>query len=517
MNPGYAGRSELPDNLKALFRPCAMMVPDYALIAQIELFSFGFSDAAPLSVKVVASLRLSSEQLSSQFHYDFGMRAVKSILNACGRQRMILSHWEEDKICLKSLNDVNIPKFTQNDIPLFQGITSDLFPNVVLPEQDYKKLQDQMVASCIRNNIQPTEYFLDKVIQLYETLMVRHGLMVVGDPYAGKSTNIKTLQEAMSSITDDPNFVNVEVHFVNPKSITQNQLYGVFDIDTQEWSDGVLAIKIRDCAESETPDRKWICFDGPVDAVWIENMNTVLDDNKKLCLTSGQIIKLKPTMTIMFQVDDLSQASPATVSRCGMVLMESNQLGHTPFIKSYCTDLKNLIRNKKVAENVEKIFHYVMDLSVEFTRINGKFPCAGPPPFLVNHVIRLIETYMEEFKPKFTDQEEIQIPNDIEDRCMNALLFGIIWGIGGVLDEFTRSKFDNFLKEMIDGEDVRVKYELDMGPDAEKNYPLTKIPNKLGGDYKSLFDMVFIDTDMKWINWQQTTEKYTIDKEANYL
>jgi dynein heavy chain len=130
--------------------------------------------------------------------------------------------------------------------------------------------------------------------------MVRHGLMVVGDPYAGKSSIINTLKEAMSMIKDDPKFVNVLTYFVNPKSVTQNQLYGVFDMDTQEWSDGVLAIKIRDCAESESPDRKWIIFDGPVDAVWIENMNTVLDDNKKLCLNSGQIIKLKPTMTIMF-------------------------------------------------------------------------------------------------------------------------------------------------------------------------------------------------------------------------
>jgi len=112
--------------------------------------------------------------------------------------------------------------------------------------------------------------------------------MIVGAAFSGKSKVMEVLEKGMSLLHGFENFVKVQQLKLNPKSITSDQLYGKLDPNTKSWTDGVVAILMRKCAEeADVKERKWLVFDGPVDAVWIENMNTVLDDNKKLCLTSG--------------------------------------------------------------------------------------------------------------------------------------------------------------------------------------------------------------------------------------
>ncbi|CAM9297279.1 unnamed protein product, partial [Ectocarpus sp. 12 AP-2014] len=88
-------------------------------------------------------------------------------------------------------------------------------------------------------------------------------------------------------------------------------------------------------AESDKPDEKWIMFDGPIDALWIESMNSVMDDNKILTLINGDRIPLTNSMSLLFEVEDLAVASPATVSRAGMIFLDVDEMGWQPFVNSW--------------------------------------------------------------------------------------------------------------------------------------------------------------------------------------
>ena len=500
MNPGYAGRSELPDNLKALFRPIAMMIPDYSMIAEIYLYSFGFSNARVLARKLVSSFKLASEQLSTQKHYDYGMRAVSSVIKKAGLIKRS-EHVSEEEIVLKAIQESMMPKFLPEDIPLFSGILSDLFPNLASEsgENEIVGFIEQALFVMKLNNKQE---FVQKAAELNEILSVRHGNMLVGQALTGKSTIIEVLAKAYSfkyELNDDEN--KLEKVCINPKSMTLEQLMGRTDETTHDWADGVLSYFIRSYAEKQD-GINWVVFDGPVDALWVENLNTVLDDNKKLCLNNGEIIKLSPSTRVLFEVEDLEQASPATVSRCGMVYLHNTTLDWKVLVHYWLKRLPLGYSNPEMAEVTFKIFEYFIDPCIQFFSTASTI-VEFSPLWAVKNVISITEALMiksslgiKEHNQEFTEvknsmeaerrssirrdtsnfkeiiqkhfmrkqttkkmtrkrtiMSEYSMDDDSSGRSQKSELFGfflfaLAWGFGGFLEDTNKKSFNEVLYKL---------------------------------------------------------------------
>lgn len=499
MNPGYAGRTELPDNLKALFRPVAMMVPDYAMIGEIMLYSFGFSQARDLAKKMVVTFKLSSEQLSSQDHYDYGMRAVRSVINAAGLIKRAEPDMDEEQLLLRALRDVNVPKFLKDDLPLFDNIIIDLFPHVERPVINRKPLDQSLIDTCAKLNLQPEDTFIDKIFQLYDTIKVRHGLMIVGPTGGGKTSNYKVLSHAMTALKHLSQFDEVFVHILNPKSITMGQLYGKFDELTHEWTDGVLADIIRKCVRDQHnppgSNKHWVMFDGPVDALWIENMNTVLDDNKKLCLNSGEIINLSPHMTMMFEVEDLAVASPATVSRCGMVYMEPVSLGLVPLVKSWLNTLPIKVRDHPtIPSKFVLLFETYVYPLIKFVRRNLFELVMSMDNNLCQSLCRIINCYLIKYNDtelKVVSQEEIQ---ELDDNLENIFVYATIWSLGVTTNNDGRKKFDKALKEIL----------------------ATRVLSPAFPESGTVHDWFFDTTTRTYKVWTDTISPYEVDSHSHF-
>lgn len=578
MNPFYKGRTQLPDSIKSLLRPVSMTQPDFLMIAQISLYSFGFRLAKTLSFRIITVFKLCDEQLSTQDHYEFGLRTLKSVLiaasnlrarahadskvpmslirrftaNSASHEALVNSgKITDDKtalapdvelsIIVRSLFMCNKPKLVDQDEEIFKNILEDVFPGVKFNEMHETDLH-KIIDNIIKENKYSTSHeFTKKVYQVYETLAVRHGIMLVGESMTGKTTTLSILHEALNRLkaneladrlmiwtrTEARNeeseyykalitsFKELQIDIdtieemrfkeylpfislqelksirnqcehpgvlqlsLNPKAHLLPRLFGTFDENTREWQDGLASSIMRKLMFEGTKRMKWLVFDGPIDIFWVENLNTALDDNKKLCLTSGETILIGSDMSLIFEVDSLEHASPATVSRCGMIFYDYSLVSVVEIFEHYTRkDIPELL--KDYGGKLEQMFKWIAVPSLEITKkVALNFPATDQ--WLVSSFIKLLDALLNSFRnlPSLltNDADTSDYTSDINIMAnkqtvkdnknttglsASALLiieasfvFSAVWTFGALMaDDKDREAYDDFIRERIGIEDL---------------------------------------------------------------
>ncbi|NWV12184.1 DYH9 protein, partial [Ptilonorhynchus violaceus] len=413
MNPGYAGRTELPENLKALFRPCAMVVPDFELICEIMLVAEGFLEARALARKFITLYQLCKELLSKQDHYDWGLRAIKSVLVVAGSLKRADPERPEEQVLMRSLRDFNIPKIVTDDVPVFLGLIGDLFPALDVPRKRDLDFEAVVKEAVLELRLQPEDNFVLKVVQLEELLSVRHSVFVVGAAGTGKSQVLRALHRTHQILKCRPVWTDL-----NPKAVTNDELFGVINPATREWKDGLFSSVMRELANITHHGPKWMVLDGDIDPMWIESLNTVMDDNKVLTLASNERIPLQPTMRLLFEISHLRTATPATVSRAGILYINPSDLGWNPPVSSWID--RREVQSERA--NLTILFDKYLPVCLDTLRTRFKKIIPIPEQSMVQMLCYLLECLLtEENTPPDCPKELYEL----------YFVFAAVWAFGG--------------------------------------------------------------------------------------
>ena len=298
-------------------------------------------------------------------------------------------------------------------------------------------------------------------------------------------------------------------------------LFGYNDEILNEWQDGIAAKLFRECFDDKSKNLKWLLFDGPVDSLWIESLNTVLDDNKKLCLANGETIKVPDEMSLIFEVEDLLMASPATVSRCGMVYMEPEELGWQPYFFNWFKNLPGTFEDPLIEEFLLEIFQNIVTYLVDFSESpEAQYEYKLTTQWLVLNFLKMLESFILKSKTREQITLELEIEREKEEARQKArqlegneqqdekkkkmkilqtkekaeyLAFTImagVWSFGAVLTEKSRGIFENKFREI-------VRNFLDMPKDLVKDAGTEGIPPAELNLYEIYFDW----EKRKWSLW----------------
>ena len=475
MYQDYDRAIEIPESLRALFRPCAMVKPEIGHIVEVLLTSQGFAQGKILARKCVLLYSLSECLLSNQHYYDWKLRAIKTALLVAGDNLRRRQDLQEDELLLMVLRDFNLARLAPADVLVFLNLLKSLFPSVkgdITLHYD-PGFQEKLLEACQAHSLQPDDGFTLKALQFRDILSVRWTAYVLGPASCGKSAMLRALSAAQNLAEERTSCI-----YINPKAISRNELFGHRQAHVEKWQDGILTHSFREFAVHRTAaECQMLILDGDIDPYWIESMNTVMDQNKILTLASGERIPLTPAMRLVFESASMQHASPGTVSRGGVVYMDESSVGWSPYARSWLGRL--------IHESERSIFTTCFDKYVppclEFLQTQAQAIVPLPKVNLVVTLCQLLSALLENGGDGLQQFLRAKGEDEYKAALESMFAYAAVWGLGGSLSDNKNVKyssaFDRFWRETFT---------------SEPTFP----------ENGTIFDYFFDKSNCKYVHWK---------------
>lgn len=411
MNPAsreYRGRSELPFSLTKLLRGCFMGRADTSLIIETILSTSGFVNCKELAEKCDLSYVLCARRIPKQVHLDWGLRSLQAILRQAAIVRAssfkMLSdssaealYGMESNVIIKCISDATLSRITGKSVEIFKEILTGVFGSKAIKQSEstikkfgaVSSLEEELVGALPPDLREPHGI---AVLQLYRALTAKMGVALLGGTGSGKSYIFSLLKDAVFKLTKG-NIV-IQEFLIAPKSMSRQELLGYVDPATGEWNDGALSSAARlsvQLLNSRELPCTWpiIMLDGSIDPLWIEALNSVLDDNRLLTMSSGERLRfpvnmnpleayfnsrevdgrlsapLQMPLSFLFETDSLAHASPATISRLAIIVVPDTSIDDTLAHLRYQLDTNTDLSGKLSLAGFEAFFRTGLPASMK--------------------------------------------------------------------------------------------------------------------------------------------------------
>jgi dynein heavy chain 2 len=318
---------------------------------------------------------------------------------------------------IKSIRVNTISKLTYSDSQKYEYLQADMFPGIKSQDIIYEALQGAIKEALKELKLQYIEKQVQKILQFYEATRQRMGVILVGPSGCGKTTIWKVLKLAFEKLNQ-----SIVTHIMNPKSMPRHQLLGLMNHDTREFQDGVLTASARLVVKEPIETNCWIVNDGDIDPEWVESLNSVLDDNHLLTLPNGERINFGSNINFIFETHEMKYASPATVSRLGMIFLSEEDVDIGRITKTWLDKQDEKLRNS-LSSWLEDIFMKSLDWTLQRQE---QFVVETTKVGIVNNVLSYL--------------------NDVTSK--GQFTFGCIQGLGGNFTLEVRSKLAQYVMNL---------------------------------------------------------------------